>query len=489
MALVAVLGMSWLEGIGGPGAGGRLFGDFHRTLFAAIWILVPFLTADCISRERREGTLPLLFLTPLRARDIVNAKGLAHGLRSFTLWLAVIPLFTICFLAGGVTWPDVIISALVNFSSICLALGAGLLASARTKVWTRALAGAACTAFLFLLAFLWLLPQIVATFLTRIRLPLTGDAAQSCELGFMMATRIPIATQRWLMAKSGSGPVISGYLLLAALSLLTLLAVIRITAWQVRRTWQERPLSDLALWMKEKLFTPVMFRKQLRGWLRWELRRNPIGWLERRSWSGRLVVWSWFAVVICVYSSLFANLALYQRVFHVLQSFLASLLAASIATSAASSFRRERETGVLELLLVAPLHEWQIISGRVRGLWGQFLPAAFLLFAVWLYGAKLFSTENELPSVLGYALMFFTLPIVGLYFSLAQSNFIAALVWTLLVQVVIPTAALVITRLYDAGEGTADVVVPACVELSVAAFLGWRLWLLLKRREFVTSSG
>ena len=40
------------------------------------------------------------------------------------------------------------------------------------------------------------------------------------------------------------------------------------------------------------------------------------------------------------------------------------------------SFRRERETGVLELLLVAPLSTHQIVWGRLRAIWGQFAPAA-----------------------------------------------------------------------------------------------------------------
>src|SRR3974390_3895459 len=66
--------------------GGALFGSLHSALFLAIWILVPLLTADCLSRERREGTLGLLFLTPLHARGIVVAKGLAQGLRAVTLW-------------------------------------------------------------------------------------------------------------------------------------------------------------------------------------------------------------------------------------------------------------------------------------------------------------------------------------------------------------------------------------------------------------------
>src|SRR5213079_760490 len=92
LALLVLLGLFWLKGRGGPGAGELLFVSFHRTLFVGIWLLVPFLTADCLSRERREGTLPLLFLTPLRARDIVQSKGMAHGLRALTLWLAELPI-------------------------------------------------------------------------------------------------------------------------------------------------------------------------------------------------------------------------------------------------------------------------------------------------------------------------------------------------------------------------------------------------------------
>lgn len=489
VALALVLGMSWLQDIGGPGEGGRLFGNFHRTLFFSIWILVPLLTADCISRERREGTLPLLFLTPLSARDIVYAKGFAHGLRSFTLWLAVLPLFTICFLSGGVGWPDVIISALINLSSICLALGAGLLASGRMRVWTRALAAASCLALVFLLGFLSLLPFAVLMFTTQGPLPPISELAQSSEYGLILAINFPVAWQHWATTKSGPAPMLWGYASLAVLSILTLFVAIRFSAWQVTQTWQEKPLSNRALWLRETLFRPVLFQKQLHAWLRWELRHNPIGWLERRSWNGRLVVWAWFAVVICVYSSMFSNLALYQRGFHMLQCLLATLLAGSIAVSSASSFRRERETGVLELLLVAPLREWQIIAARVRGLWGQFIPSVILLFAVWLYGATFLSTDNEVPSVVVYAMTFATVPVVGLYFSLAKPNFIAALVWTVLVQIVFPAAVLLIERLDYPGLSTlGEMATQALVQVAVAAFLGWRLWLLLKRREFVTTS-
>src|SRR5206468_12383932 len=111
------------------GRGGALFARLHLLLYCSIWILVPLMTADCISRERREGTLPLLFLTPLTAQGIVLAKALAHGLRAMTLCLAVLPVLAIPILMGGVSWLEVALSLVVNVSAFCWALAAGLLAS------------------------------------------------------------------------------------------------------------------------------------------------------------------------------------------------------------------------------------------------------------------------------------------------------------------------------------------------------------------------
>src|SRR5262249_30704442 len=108
--------------------GPPLFGSLQCGLFISIWTLVPLMSSDYISREKREGTLGLLFLTLLRAPQIVLAKGLGQGLRALTLWLAIGPVLAISFLAGGVSWKEAVISGLVNFSSFCLALAAGLLA-------------------------------------------------------------------------------------------------------------------------------------------------------------------------------------------------------------------------------------------------------------------------------------------------------------------------------------------------------------------------
>jgi ABC-type transport system involved in multi-copper enzyme maturation permease subunit len=183
---------------------------------------------------------------------------------------------------------------------------------------------------------------------------------------------------------------------------------------------------------------------------------------------------------------LFANLSVYQRSFHFVQSILATLLAGSLALSAAGSFRRERETGVLELLLVAPLTEWEVLLGRVKGLWTQFLPAIILLCAVWFWGSTFLSQTSEVPSILTYVVTFATLPVVGLYFSLAKPNFVSALIWTVLVQVVLPAAVRLMVALdFKDDVVLLDLLAQASVQITVAFFLGWRLLLMLKRREFV----
>src|SRR3989442_3906756 len=120
--------------------GGLLFGGFRGPFFLSIWIWVPLLTGDTISREKREGTLGLLFLTPLTPIGIVFGKSLIHAVRAITLFLAMIPALALPFLLGGLTWKDCVVSVLLNSSALVLALAAGLLASTLATDSRRALA-------------------------------------------------------------------------------------------------------------------------------------------------------------------------------------------------------------------------------------------------------------------------------------------------------------------------------------------------------------
>ena len=72
----------WTVDNSGPFLGQILFQTLNQSMLLVFWLVVPLMTADCVSRERREGTLGLLFLTPLTARDVVLGKAGTHALRA-----------------------------------------------------------------------------------------------------------------------------------------------------------------------------------------------------------------------------------------------------------------------------------------------------------------------------------------------------------------------------------------------------------------------
>src|SRR5689334_20431907 len=65
--------------------GTTLFSKMNLFIFTAIWLFVPLASADALSRERREGTLPLLYLTELQSLGIVIGKCFVHMLRATSL--------------------------------------------------------------------------------------------------------------------------------------------------------------------------------------------------------------------------------------------------------------------------------------------------------------------------------------------------------------------------------------------------------------------
>lgn len=493
------------------GLGRLLFTALHCTLFGATWVLVPMLTADCISRERREGTLGLLFMTPLKGSDIVVAKGLVHGLRAMTLWLAVLPVLMIPFLVGGVSWKEATLSVVVNANAMCWALAAGLLASAWSRTWLRALLGAMMLAFAFFLA----LTTGVGWFLLRafsVKGPrqLEPNWDTMFAVGLEFATNIQDFWSNYTGSEGGGFNYIAGALgsrvfnvvsfnqvawvlgQITLCSLLVLLFAILTAGAKTRRSWREEPPSRRQVWLERTLCTPVLWLSFFRHWMRWKLEHNPVGWLEQRTWSGRLVTWGWIAVLISVYSTVLTDRHFFW-VANAIQEVMACILAGSLAASAAGSFHRERESGVLELLLVSPLGEGQIISGRLRGLWSQFAPTAGLLLAVWAYCSSFLPNGSGAGVLFFYAVIFLTLPVFGLYFSLRCHSFLAAFLFTLATGLLLPLGmaeligflrwATVFTGLVFSLEMRASPPAAGC-QLLLAACCWWRLQRRLEQRAF-----
>lgn len=454
-AAAALLGSMFFGATWGFNAnlGGALFAELHLVLFFAIWLLVPLLTADCISRERREGTLGLMFLTRLRATDIVIAKSLAHGLRGLTLWLAVMPMVAIPMLLGGVSGNEAAVSALVNFSMLCWALAAGLLASSLCKSWLRSLVGAAVlavAAFPALAGFagLLLFSKVSASPAWVSRVLASPDFTLVQGLEFLLrpawgiTRRGMIGTRSTMMLVAPVSGIVGIAVQLAVISMLVLMLAILLAGRRTRRSWQEEPPSRLRRWWERTFCTPVICVALFKRWMRRKLARNPIGWLQQRTWSGRLVMWGWFAVVMSIYSAVLTDSNFFRQ-YSGLQLAIAWIMSGSVAMSAAGSLRRERETGVMELLLVSPVGEGQIIWGRLRGLWGQFLPAFGLLLGLWAYFSSLpylgtSPDHSDAGAIAFFAATFFALPVIGLYFSLRCRNYMSALVATLAVGLLTP---------------------------------------------------
>ncbi len=431
--------------------GAKLFTRLHTAIFIVIWLLVPGMTADCLAREKREGTLGLLFLTPLTPAGIVVGKSLVHLLKAMTLWLAAVPIMTLPLLLGGLTWLDICTAFVLEFCAVILALSAGIFASARSKVWGRALVSAQLVSLGLAVLFGWFLSlatafQIVAPvrnfhwqellsvrFLAGMPLILTTGLLPG-NWNELFTGFPPAASQMWL--------VVLGETLLFCLLIFG--SVIWLAARQVRRSWQDGPASARKRWLFRTFTVPVLWRDRLRRNSRRALDRNPIAWLHQCSWSARLTKWGWclgFVLVECVPLNLWSDNASPATWWEV-QTYLMLALSLGLTFVAAGSFIKEKENGVLELLLVSPLPLHKLIYGRVLGLWEQFLPSALVIalasvmtqfgFAEWDgYGTS--SNQENVQFALVVFMGFFTLPFIGLYWSLRLKRLWTAwlLIWVM----------------------------------------------------------
>ena len=95
------------------------------------------LTVDGISRERREGTLGLLWLTGVKALDVLLGNFGAAGLTCLCALVAILPVIMLPVLAGGVTGGEAFRTMLVLFDTMLLSLAAGLWASAGARGWFK----------------------------------------------------------------------------------------------------------------------------------------------------------------------------------------------------------------------------------------------------------------------------------------------------------------------------------------------------------------
>jgi ABC-type transport system involved in cytochrome c biogenesis permease component len=97
--------MTWaFDGFSTRGAGPTIFKGLSLVTFFYCVIVGATHTADCLSWEKREGTLGLLFLTNLSSAEIVAGKLCSSVLAAVYGLFAVFPLLALPLLLGGVSF-------------------------------------------------------------------------------------------------------------------------------------------------------------------------------------------------------------------------------------------------------------------------------------------------------------------------------------------------------------------------------------------------
>jgi hypothetical protein len=137
-AFLVLAGFAWcwwrLRGVN-SGTGLPLFGVLARGGIAVAWIVGPVLTADCIARERREQTLGLLWLTPLRPYQVLMAKSVSQWVRALTFLCGTFPIYAVPIVLGGVGPADVLRFGFLQAAALGLAMASGLVASTVFQGW------------------------------------------------------------------------------------------------------------------------------------------------------------------------------------------------------------------------------------------------------------------------------------------------------------------------------------------------------------------
>lgn len=368
VVLVVVLVAGWVfmvsTGSRSSEIGRMLF--YVLTAAAALYCLFAGVrsTADCLSEEKREGTLGLLFLTNLRGYDIVLGKLAANSLGTIYGVLAIIPALGLPILLGGTSVGQVIRVSASLVVMLSFSLTAGMLASAICRSSRKAMT----SAFLFILLFTAGVPALGSWLAYLYR---DGHVVEPFLLTSPVYNFIVGLDEFYL--RSGDGYLWSLMtVMVLTVSFLGMAALITPRAWQDRPMLKRDPGSGATAQAADRR----AFRSRL-------LDENPFFWLATRPQSRVIYPWIGYAVIGIIWlwgigkcGSDWFNLGIYVAT----AFFLNSMLKVWVASEACRQIAFERRYGTLELLLATPLSVREIVTGQRLALQRQFgLPIAVAL--------------------------------------------------------------------------------------------------------------
>jgi hypothetical protein len=329
-------------------------------------------TADCLSVEKREGTLGLLFLTDLKGLDVVLGKLVATSMGGFYGLLAVFPVLAVPLLLGGITSGEFWRVVLVLIDTCLFSLAIGVFGSALTRDHQRAMA-ANFLGLLLLMAVPAACKFALEYFAPRLR-PLP-ELLFSCPVyAFYLCEDV-----RYLLSPAYY------WWTVGVMHGLTWLLVLG-AGWVAPRAWQERSSCGQQGGRRELWHSwvngPTSGRSQFR---QRTLEENAFYWLAARSrfkpvhvWTflGCMAVW-WLACWALIGSFWLDNSA------GILTALLLNFaLKVWLAIEAGRQLAEDRRTGAFEVLLSAPLTVRDIVRGQLLALRRQFLWPALVVLGV-----------------------------------------------------------------------------------------------------------
>ena len=315
-------------------------------------------TADCISGEKRDGTLGLLFLTHLRTPDIVLGKLAASALVSFYGLMTVFPILSLGVLLGGVQFGQVVHMALALLNTLFFAAAIGILTSTLSRRPERAGLAASGAA-----AFFWFGCGGLAQVATQYNLwPGLVWFLRTISPQYPVELALGAASTRggsWFWTTLLSSHAL-GWLCLGVACLI------------LPRAWQDRVAGAKGLPWSERLAQRRLgCPDRRRSHRRAALGINPFFWLAARPPRRHHDVW---ILLLCVVLG-FLGFSFWPGVdadrLGVGLVGLASLHLALrfwMANEAGQRVAEERQNGTLELVLSTPLS----ISTLVQGQWLAF---------------------------------------------------------------------------------------------------------------------
>jgi ABC-type transport system involved in multi-copper enzyme maturation permease subunit len=326
-----------------------------------------FLTADCLSEEKREGTLGLLFLTDLKGYDVVLGKLIATSLHAFYGLLAVLPLLALPLLLGGVTVAEFWRISVALLTTLFVSLSLGMAVSAVSRDTRQAMAA---TLLVLLLAggimplLWWLLTLLLkhpgCDFLRWPSPPYLYLNAFDSHFQLRSGAQAFWASLRTLLLMGG------GALVLASLYL--------------PRAWHDSGADSGAAaekgWRRRWRFGSREFclaRRRI-------LEQNPFHWLASRDRlpkvMGSALTGSLIPIWLCFLAGCFSQNRTTKDVAFTVVMFMAYglhlLLKLMVAIEVSRRLSEDQLSGALELLLVSPLSVPQILRGQRRALWQIF---------------------------------------------------------------------------------------------------------------------